>query len=432
MCVVWKAVHRRGCVGESVLAHIASEVGTPTYVYDAAAMRAQFACLSDALRHVPHRVHYSVKANSNLGVLSVLQAVGAGVDIVSGGELHRAIRAGFAPVDAVFSGVGKSVAELKEAIRVGVGLINIESRAELEVLSQLAIDAAEPVAVGIRINPEVMVDTHPYTQTGSRGMKFGIPADDVITIARAIESDEHLRLTAVGMHIGSQICNASNFREAAERLRAFVSQLRALGAEIQRVDVGGGLGIRYRSEEVLSPVEYVEALACLSDLDVELVLEPGRFLVGNAGVLVTTCLYMKRSGGKVFAIVDGGMNDLVRPSWYQAEHEISVVSTSGVEERPQTVDVVGPLCEAGDFLGLERELIGVHAGAVLAIHGAGAYGFAMSSNYNSRPRAAEVVMDGPRWTVTRDRETMADVVRGERSLEEMSDDDWCAVGEGFA
>jgi diaminopimelate decarboxylase len=354
----------------------------------------------------------------------VLKELGAGVDIVSGGELYRAMRAGFTPSAVVFSGVGKSVPELSEAIRVGVGLINIESRAELDVLTRLASEVSEPIELGIRINPDVTVDTHPYTRTGTKGMKFGVSADDVIEIARTIKAQPHLKLTGVGVHIGSQIRDADSFREAAGRLREVVYQLRGVGVEIRRVDVGGGLGIRYRYEEVLSPEEYADALSPLADLDVELVLEPGRFLVGNAGVLLTTCIYMKRSGGRVFTIVDGGMNDLVRPSWYQAEHEITVVSTLEPGANTETVDVVGPLCEAGDFLGLERELTGVHAGAVLAVHGAGAYGFAMSSNYNSRPRAAEVVIDGDRWAVTRDRETMTDLVRGERSLEDVHDADW--------
>jgi len=417
-------------VGQGILVAIAREAGTPTYVYDACAIRAQYARLSSAFQHLPHRIHYSVKANSNLGVLGVLEALGAGVDIVSGGELYRAMRAGFTPADVVFSGVGKSVTELSEAIRVGVGLINIESRAELEVLTRLASGVGKPIELGIRINPDVEVDTHPYTRTGTKGMKFGVPADSIIEIARTIEAEPHLKLTAVGVHIGSQIRDANSFREAAGRLREVVYQLRGVGVKISRVDVGGGLGIRYRYEEVLSPEEYADALSPLADLDVELVLEPGRFLVGNAGVLLTTCIYMKQSGGRSFAIMDGGMNDLVRPSWYQAEHEITVVSALEPGAITETVDVVGPLCEAGDFLGLERELTGVHAGAVLAVHGAGAYGFAMSSNYNSRPRAAEVLIDADRWTVTRDRETMTDLVRGERSLEYISDPDWCEAPGG--
>ena len=427
MCVVWEARHRRGGVGKSVLGQIAADVGTPTYVYDAQEMRDQYAALTSALADRQHRIHYAVKANSNLGVLGVMKGVGAGVDIVSLGELHRALRAGFAPATAVFSGVGKSELELREAIRLGVGLINIESRAEFELLAALAREAGRSVSVGIRINPEVTVDTHPYTQTGGKGMKFGVPSDDVLALAAAIGAEPQLVLVGIGVHIGSQIQDPRCFREAADRLRTFVADLRASGIETLRtVDVGGGIGIRYRHETVMTPEEYADALSPLDGLDVELVLEPGRFLVGNAGVMVTRCLYVKRSGGKTFVVVDGGMNDLVRPSWYQAEHEITVVESPEQGTAAETVDVVGPLCEAGDFLGLERELAGACAGAVLAIHGAGAYGFAMSSNYNSRPRAAEILIDGDRWTVTREREGIDDLVRGERRLDDISSDEWRA------
>ncbi len=411
----------------SLLDAIAAEVGTPTYVYAADAVRRQYHALTGALAGMPHRIHYSVKANSNLGVLGVLRRLGAGADIVSGGELRRVLRAGYDPSTIVFSGVGKSLEELRAAVSAGVGLINVESRAELDALITIAGRGSAPLPVGLRVNPEVTADTHPYTRTGGRGMKFGIPSDEVLEVAQAVADDPHLVLEGVGVHIGSQICEAAHYAEAASRLAGFVREVRQAGIDsLKRVDIGGGIGIRYRNERPMELTDFADAIRPLADTGLSVVLEPGRYLVGNAGLLLTRCLYVKRSGGRIFAIVDGGMNDLVRPSWYQAEHEIDIVSSPPGSADAQVVDVVGPLCETGDFLGLERELIGVAPGALLAIRDAGAYGFTMSSNYNSRPRAAEILVDGGKWSVTRRRELMDDLMRGERTLEEIDSTGWAS------
>jgi diaminopimelate decarboxylase len=415
-------------VGESVLtappdrlAAIAAAVGTPLYVYDATVIRAQYRALTDALASVPHRIHYSAKANANLAVLGVLRELGAGADIVSVGELHRCRRAGIPASDIVFSGVGKRPDELDEALVAGVMQINVESFAELRLLATLARDRGRRAAVGIRVNPDVTTTTHPYTQTGQRDMKFGTPLSDVEPMACWIQDHADVELVSVGMHIGSQIADASRYRVGAERLCELVETLRAMGIEtLRNVDVGGGLGIRYRDEQPLDPADFADAVQPLYEATaLPIVVEPGRYVLGNAGALVTTCLYRKQAGGKVFVVVDAGMNDLLRPSLYRAAHEVQVLVPGTPDPAVSdggSVDVVGPLCESGDFLALERDLPGAHPGAVLAVLGAGAYGFVMSSHYNGRPRAAEVLLDGERWAVVRRRETVEDLMRGEPRL----------------
>lgn len=406
-------------MGEGILIRIAGAVGTPVYVYDADMIRSQYAALQAALAGVPHRLHYSVKANANLAVLQLIRGLGGGADIVSGGELARALRAGFRGQDLVFSGVGKTDRELEAALHAGVGLINLESEGEFEVLRKLARGRSSSVSVGIRINPDVTTETHPYTQTGQAGMKFGVPLDQVLPLARCVAAERDLALTSVGMHIGSQIAEGAPFRAGAERLAGVVAELRAAGINtLSSVDVGGGLGISYGRGEGLHPAVFAQAVAPLAHATgLPLLVEPGRFLVGNAGRLLTRVLYHKRSGGREFIITDAGMNDLLRPSLYQAHHEIVVVAGAGeagdAAGAADPVDVVGPNCESGDFLGLNRQLAGARPGTLLAILGAGAYGFGMSFQYNSRPRAAEVLTEGGRYAVVREREGTDDLMRGE-------------------
>ena len=403
-----------------ILRQIADEVGTPTYVYDADKIRASYSELSDALASIPHRICYSVKANSNGAVLQLMASLGSGADIVSGGEMQRALKAGFRPEDVVFSGVGKTEDELNAALREGIGLINIESIAELKVLNEVARKQGAVAEFGVRVNPDVATETHPYTQTGERGMKFGVPMADVVGLARWAQGAENVRLRSIGMHIGSQIANAEHYAEGASKLGSLVAELVGTGlAELQSVDVGGGLGITYTDETALEAHDFVAAVRPLVEkTGLKLLLEPGRFIVGNAGVLLTRCLYRKKSGGRHFVVVDAAMNDLIRPSLYDAVHDIRVISPDPESADESVVcDVVGPICETGDFLGIARQLRGVGPAALLAVLGAGAYGFNMSSNYNSRPRAAEVLIDGDRWATVRARETLADLTRGEVSID---------------
>jgi diaminopimelate decarboxylase len=402
----------------SLLRGIAEAVGTPVYVYDAPEIRRRYGALVAAFEGIPHRICYSVKANSNLAVLALLRGLGAGADIVSGGELARAAAAGFRPGDIVFSGVGKRPDELEAALRVGVGLINVESPGELERLHDAARRLGVVARMGIRVNPEVTAETHPYTRTAGKGIKFGVPLDEVLPLARCAAGLPHARLCSLGMHIGSQIAEAVHFRTAAETLAQLVRELRAAeGPMLESVDVGGGLAIRYTSEPELSAAEFAAAVRPLWDeTGLPLVLEPGRFLVGSAGVLLTRCLYRKHTGGRDLLIVDAGMNDLLRPSLYGAAHDIRVIVEGADGPRVPdgvSVDVVGPVCETGDFLGLERRLPGAGPGALLAVLATGAYGFSMSSTYNSRPRPAEVLVDDHRWAVVRARESVDDLLRGE-------------------
>jgi diaminopimelate decarboxylase len=386
------------------LSEVAGQVGTPVFVYNTEAIRNRYHTLDESLKAVPHRVCYAVKANGNLAVLRVLQELGAGADIVSAGELARALRAGFSPDRIVFSGVGKTAEELRLAVRAGVGHLNVESREELELLGRIAESEAVAVRVGIRVNPGVTTDTHPYISTGKSGIKFGLPSDQVVPAAEYVLRHPKLELTSLAMHLGSQLVDTDPFVEGISRLLELIGRLRRHGVTTLRViDIGGGLGIRYAEEPSLDAAQFAAAVVpLLAPTGLTVYLEPGRFLVGSAGVLLTRVLYRKHSGGKEFVVVDAGMNDLVRPSHYQAYHEIVEIEERG---RPTVrVDVVGPVCETGDFLALDRMLPGLLAGDELAVLGAGAYGFVMSSNYNSRPRPPEVIVDGGEWWVARPRE----------------------------
>jgi diaminopimelate decarboxylase len=396
------------------LGSVADAVGTPAYVYSAAHVREQYRALDAALAGVPHRIHYSVKANGNLAVLGLLKALGAGVDIVSAGELLRALAAGFAGADVVFSGVGKTRDAMRAALAAGVGALNVESAEELDALAAVAREMGRTASIGIRVNPEVAVETHPYTMTGVRGTKFGVPHDEVEALALRASRTPGILLQNLAMHVGSQIVATAPFAAGLTCLEGLVARLRAAGVTtLTTLDLGGGLGIRYAAADPAPDVRaYADAIVPpVARMGLRLAVEPGRFLVGHAGVLLTRVLYRKRSGGRSFAVVDAAMNDLIRPSHYQAYHQIDVDGAAG---RPTaTYDVVGPVCETGDFLALDRELPVLEQGDLLVVRGAGAYGFAMSSTYNARPRPPEVLVDGDRFAVVRDRESPEELLRGE-------------------
>ena len=391
---------------------IAEQHGTPTYCYDAATIRSQYRRLDAAFGSLPHRICYAVKANSNLAILTLLARLGAGADIVSGGEMLRALAAGFAPEDIVFSGVGKTDDELLAAIAAGIGHVNVESLAELRRLAMFADLRGATVTVGIRVNPDVTVDTHPYISTGKGGLKFGIPVDQLPEALEVIDASTGLRLNALAMHLGSQLLATAPYEAGVTRSLELLAQVRAAGHSPEVLDIGGGLGILYRDEEPLDPAEWMTVLGpALASSGCSIHVEPGRYLVGSSGVLLTRAIYRKHSGGREILVVDAAMNDLMRPALYKAWHEIVPVDTIPGELLP--TDIVGPICESGDFLALERPLAPVAGGQLLAVLGAGAYGFSMSSNYNTRARAAEVLVDDGRWAVIRPRERLTDLFRDE-------------------
>ena len=401
------------CDGVS-LEGIAEAVGTPAYVYSVAAIEHQYARLSDALARVPHRLHYSVKANSNLAILGLLRGLGSGVDIVSGGEMYRAQSAGFSGRDIVFSGVGKTEREMTEALTLGVLMINVESEEELHVLDEVAGRLGKIAPVALRVNPEVMVDTpHPYTRTGVKGMKFGIPFDETLPVAKRALQLRNISLVGLDMHVGSQISQFEPYEIGLGRLLQLKTEIEGAGAKgLEYLDIGGGLAVSYDTEHPIDVDAFAKVVERLvGPTGLKVIVEPGRFLVGNAGVLLTRVLYRKRSGGKDFMIVDAGMNDLIRPSHYNAYHRIEGVRAT---ESRTTADIVGPVCESGDFLGLHRDIHDAQPGDLIAVLSAGAYGFVMSSNYNSRPRLAEVIVRDGRFGVVTEREQYSDLVRKER------------------
>ncbi len=392
------------------LARIADEFGTPAYVYSRAALEANFRAFDEAFASLPHLVCYAMKANSNLAVLNVFARLGGGFDIVSGGELARVIAAGGDPAKVVFSGVGKTAAEMRAALAAGIRCFNVESAPELERLAEVAAATGRRAPVSFRVNPDVDPGTHPYISTGLKENKFGVDFASAPALYRRAASLPSIRVTGIDMHIGSQITELRPCREAAAKLLGIVDALARDGIPLEHVDVGGGLGIRYRDESPVPLHEYAAMLAGLMRGRREtLVLEPGRRLVGDAGALLTRVEYLKR-GSRSFAIVDAAMNDLLRPALYDAWHPVDAVAPrAGPAE---TWQVVGPVCESGDFLAHDRELAPA-PGDLLAIGAAGAYAMAMSSNYNARPRACEVLVDGDRAHLVRRRERVDDLFAGE-------------------
>jgi diaminopimelate decarboxylase len=396
------------------LSAIAERFGTPTYVYSRAHIEAQYRAYADALAGMPHLVCFAVKANSNLGVLNVLARLGAGFDIVSRGELERVLAAGGEPAKIVFSGVGKTRDDMRRALEVGVHCFNVESVDELERLQLVAAELGKTASISLRVNPDVDAGTHPYISTGLKENKFGIDIEQAPAVyARAAEL-ANLRIVGVDCHIGSQLTSLPPFLDALERLLALIDQLATQGIQIQHLDLGGGLGVQYRDEQPPLAGDYIAAVReRLKGRELALVFEPGRSIVANAGVLLTRVEYLKHTAHKDFAIVDAAMNDLIRPALYQAWMDVTPVQPRDGQAR--LYDLVGPICETGDFLAKGRELA-LAEGDLLAVRSAGAYGFVMSSNYNTRGRAAEVLVDGEQAFEVRRRETLAELYAGESLL----------------
>lgn len=397
------------------LAKIAKEVGTPAYVYSYATLERHFKAFDGAFEGLPHLICFAMKANSNIAILRAFVKMGGGVDIVSGGELFRALTAGAPPERIVYSGVGKTREEMKYALTCGgKGILqfNVESEAEMLVLDSVARGLGLRAPVSIRVNPDINPKTHPYISTGLKKSKFGVPVADALKLYDTARNLKGIRLQGVSCHIGSQITTLSPFRETLKKVTEIVKTLQGRSIDIRHLDLGGGLGIPYKGETPPSPKQYGDALrAGLKDLGCRVFFEPGRVLVGNAGVLLTTVLYQKGRTGKKFAVVDGAMNDLIRPALYGSYHELRPVKDKG--KKKETVDVVGPVCESGDFFAEKRALPVLESGDVLAVMSAGAYGFVMSSNYNSRPRAVEVMVNGSEFHVIRKREEYKDLLHGE-------------------
>ncbi|NMG15092.1 diaminopimelate decarboxylase [Aromatoleum bremense] len=386
------------------LAAIAERFGTPIYVYSRQALEQAFDAYRHALAGRRALVCYAVKANSNLGVLAMFAKLGAGFDIVSGGELSRVLAAGGDPGKVVFSGVGKSGAEMREALAAGIRCFNVESEAELERLDMLAGELGTRAPIALRVNPDVDPKTHPYISTGLKNNKFGVAFDTALALYRRAAGMANVRISGIACHIGSQLLDSGPIAEAAEKVLGLVDELAAEGIHLDHIDLGGGLGIRYRDEAPPSVAAYLAPLLRLLDgRSEELCFEPGRSLIGNAGLLLTRVEYLKPGAERNFAIVDAAMNDLARPALYDAYHEAVAVAPRDVPEC--NYEIVGPICESGDFLAHDRPLA-VAAGDLVALLSAGAYGMAMSSNYNTRPRAAEVIVDGPRTHLVRQRETV--------------------------
>ena len=395
------------------LAEIAVRVGTPCYVYSSATILANFRAYDESFGDMPHTICYAVKANGNLAVLRLLAEAGAGFDIVSGGELFRVLKAGGEPGRVVFSGVGKTAAEIDDALAAGIFNFNCESEPELALIDALAHRRAAKARVALRVNPDIETDTHDYISTGNLAHKFGVDIADAENIYQHARKHENLLLEGVSCHIGSLLLDPKPLMEAVDRVLALIDKLRARGFHIRHADFGGGLGVAYKPEETTPSIaEFVKCLRQrLAGRDLHVVLEPGRSIVAAAGVLLTKTLYRKKTGDKDFVIVDAAMNDLIRPALYNAHHEILPVrqnSSSRIR-----ADVVGPVCETGDFLARDREMPEVMPGDVLAISTAGAYGFVQSSTYNARRRPAEVMVDGDLWRVVRERESYEDLIRGE-------------------
>lgn len=397
------------------LTRIAEQFGTPCYVYSRATIERHWHAFDDAFGTHPHLICYAVKANANLAVLNIMARMGSGFDIVSGGELDRVLLAGGDPRRVIFSGVGKTTEEMRKALAVGIRCFNVESEAELERLNQIAGEMGKIAPLSLRVNPDVDAKTHPYISTGLKDNKFGIDIKQAEAVYQRAARMAHLRIIGIDCHIGSQLTTLAPIIDALERVLALAERLEQQGIPIQHLDIGGGLGIRYRDETPPQPNDYAQAVFDkLKDSAYEIQLEPGRAIMGNAGVLLTRVEYLKHTEHKNFAVIDAAMNDLLRPALYQAWQAIVPV-TPREDVSEQVYDIVGPVCETGDFLGKERSLR-LQQGDLLAVRSAGAYGFSMSSNYNTRARAAEVMVDGKEVHEVRAREHFEHLVAGERVL----------------
>jgi diaminopimelate decarboxylase len=410
--------HRDGaaCIEAAPLNEIAARFGTPCYVYSRAALTAAYQAYRDTLAGRDALVCYAVKANSNLAILNVLARLGAGFDIVSGGELVRVLAAGGDARKIVFSGVGKSRAEMRAALEAGILCFNVESAAELDTLNEVAGASGKRAPVSLRVNPDVDPKTHPYISTGLKSAKFGVPFDEALTLYRRATDLPHLEVRGIDCHIGSQLLDPAPAAEAAAKILGLVDALAAAGIRLHHIDLGGGMGIRYRDENVPAVVAYLAPLLkVLEGRKEQLLFEPGRSLVGNAGLLLTRVELLKHGEEKNFAVVDAAMNDLARPALYDAYHEIVKVGAGDTAMETRRYEIVGPICESGDFLGHDRALA-IAPGDLLAVLSAGAYGMAMSSNYNTRPRAAEVMVDGAAMHLIRRRETVAELFKHEKLL----------------
>jgi diaminopimelate decarboxylase len=393
---------------------VAQRVGTPFYLYSSNTLSNHFRAFDSAFAGVEHVICFALKSNSNSAVLRLLGREGAGADIVSGGELFRALRAGIDPHKIVYAGVGKRRDEIEYALKVGILMFNVESGEELLALDRAAKEMHAVARIALRVNPDIDPKTHAYISTGLKENKFGIPIDQALEFYQTAKSLANLEVVGVHQHIGSQITEIQPFVDALEKLVGFVNELKSAGIRIQYINIGGGLGIPYKDETPPLPKDLAQAIRpLLKNCECTIVMEPGRAIVGNAGILVTSALYHKNGGEKRFLIVDAGMNDLIRPSLYEAYHDIRPV-VEPAKAAEAVFDVVGPICESGDFLAKDRTMPEIRQGELLAVMSAGAYGFSMSSNYNSRPRAAEVLVRGNDYYVVRERETYADLVNGEK------------------
>jgi diaminopimelate decarboxylase len=396
------------------VSRIAKEVGTPCYIYSHETLTRHFRAYDNAFKNVPHIIAFAMKANSNLAILRLMAREGSGVDIVSGGELFRALKAGIPSSKIVFAGVGKSAEEIRDALTADILMFNVESSAEILAINDVAASVGKKARVALRINPDIDPKTHPYISTGLKKSKFGIAADRALEEYRLASSLGHIDVVGVHAHIGSQLTEVTPFVESLKKVVKLVETLKGHGIQIRYLNIGGGLGITYLDEKPPLPQDLADAVSPLvENLKLTLVMEPGRVIVGNAGILVTKALYEKVGEAKRFIIVDAAMNDLIRPSLYSAYHDIRPVSESLLQRPKHAVDVVGPVCESGDFLAKDRVLPEVKPGDLLAVMSAGAYGFVMASNYNSRPRVPEVLVKQTDVHVIRARETYDDLIRGE-------------------
>ena len=396
------------------LDRIADEVGTPVYVYSEATLRRHVRVFDEAFAQVPHLMCYAIKANSNVNLLRRFAEWGTGFDIVSGGELFRVLHAGGDPQRVIFSGVGKTSDEIRYALDANILFFNVESSAEAAVIQEVALKAGKRARVSIRTNPDVDAKTHPYISTGTKKNKFGVSLPEAKELYRTLAQMPNIEIVGVSCHIGSQITELGPYQEALASLHNFVDELRREGVDLKYLDFGGGLGISYNAEEPPSPAEYARVITCATkDLGLTLVLEPGRVIVGNAGILLTRVLFKKEQQAKKFVIVDAAMNDLIRPALYGSHHQLWPIRATNGQEK-EKVDVVGPICESTDFIAQDREIVKLHRGDLLAVMSAGAYGFSLSSNYNSRTRVAEVLVSGDSYEVIGRRETYEDLIRLER------------------